>query len=127
MLYKPNWNLDIKIFCDLFQEVPFFKVQSRFTTGYAQLCNWVLSRLWNQQVSANHEEKAENGETRRRLFIRQYRLPKGVEVDQLKPSLSQDGVLTIEAPAPSLQPTERLIPIEYTKTAAQVGGGDEKK
>jgi crystallin alpha B len=78
------------------------------------------------QVCANHEEKLENGQTRRRLFIRQYRLPKGVEVDQLKPSLSQDGVLTVEAPAPSLQPTERLIPIEYTKPTAQVGDGEKK-
>jgi HSP20 family molecular chaperone IbpA len=66
------------------------------------------------QVTANHEEKKEDGQTSRRLFVRQYRLPKGVDVEQLKPSLSKDGVLTVEAPvAASLQPAEKLIPIEY--------------
>ena len=67
------------------------------------------------QVSAEHEEKNDQGETRRRLYLRQYRLPKGVDVDHLKPSLSKDGVLTIEAPATGLAPREKLVPIEYEK------------
>jgi len=65
------------------------------------------------QVSAEHDEKNEKGEVRRRLFLRQYRLPKGVDVEHLRPSLSKDGVLTIEAPAPGLAPSERLVPIQY--------------
>jgi len=73
------------------------------------------------QVSANHEDKNEAGQTRRRLFLRQYRLPKGVDVDHLSPSLSKDGVLTIEAPAPGLAPSERLIPIQYQSE----GGADQ--
>jgi HSP20 family molecular chaperone IbpA len=66
------------------------------------------------QVCAEHQEKAEDGsEVKKRLYVRQYQLPKGVEVEHLKPSMTKDGVLTVEAPAPSLAPAERLIPVEY--------------
>jgi HSP20 family molecular chaperone IbpA len=65
------------------------------------------------QVYAEHEEKKESGDSRRRMFVRQYRLPKGVDAEQIRPTLSKDGVLTVEAPAPGLTPTERLIPIQY--------------
>jgi len=65
------------------------------------------------QVHAEHEEKNEAGDMRRRMYVRHYSLPKGVDVEHIRPSLTNDGVLTIEAPAPSLAPTERLIPIEY--------------
>jgi len=64
------------------------------------------------QVSAEHEEKSEEGFERRK-FVRQYTLPKGVDGAHVRPSLTKDGVLTIEAAAPSLQPGERMIPIEY--------------
>ena len=50
---------------------------------------------------------------RRHMYVRQYSLPKGVDVEHVRPSLTKDGVLTVEAPATSLSPTERLIPIEY--------------
>ena len=50
---------------------------------------------------------------KRRLYVRQYSLPSGIDVEHVRPSLTNDGVLTIEAPATSLSPTERLIPIEY--------------
>jgi len=65
------------------------------------------------QVRAEHEEKNEKGEVSKRLYVRQYKLPKGVEVANIKPTLSKDGVLTVEAPAPGLVPSERLIPIEF--------------
>lgn len=65
------------------------------------------------QVRAEHEEKADSGETKRRLYVRQYSLPKGVDVEHVRPILSKDGVLTVEAPAPTLSITERMIPIEY--------------
>jgi len=70
------------------------------------------------QVCAEHEESNDEGATRRRLFVRQYRLPKGVDVEHLRPSLSKDGVLTIEAPAPGLAPSERLVPIQYQADSA---------
>ena len=50
---------------------------------------------------------------KRRLYVRQYSLPKGVDVEHVRPTLTKDGVLTVEAPAPSLTANERLIPIEY--------------
>ena len=43
----------------------------------------------------------------------QYTLPKGILTDKLKPTMSKDGVLTVEAPAPQLKPQEKLIPIEF--------------
>jgi HSP20 family molecular chaperone IbpA len=64
------------------------------------------------QVTADHEEKTQSG-FQRRTFVRQYSLPKGVDAEHVRPTLTQDGVLTIEAKAPSLQPGERLIPIAY--------------
>jgi len=70
-----------------------------------QLCGW--------QVHAEHEEKSDAGDMTRRLYVRQYSLPKGIDVEHVRPSLTNDGVLTVEAPATSLSPTERLIPIEY--------------
>lgn len=56
-------------------------------------------------------EKSDAGESKK-LYIRQYTLPEGVNVDGMRPTLTKDGVLTIEAPAPTLTATERLIPIE---------------
>lgn len=64
------------------------------------------------QVTADHEEQSE-GCHHRRTFVRQYSLPKGVDMEKLRPSLTNDGVLTIEAPATPLAPSERMIPIDY--------------
>jgi len=66
------------------------------------------------QVLAEHQEKSETGCVSHK-FLRQYSLPKGVDPAKVRPTLTDDGVLTIEAAAPSLQPSERLIPIEYKK------------
>lgn len=65
------------------------------------------------QVRAEHEEKSDAGDSKRRLYIRQYSLPKGVDVEHIRPTLTKDGVLTVEAAAPTLSSTERMIPIEY--------------
>jgi len=70
------------------------------------------------QVRAEHEEKAENGEVSKRLYVRQYQVPKGVEIEHLKPTLTKDGVLTIEAPAPKMTPSERLVPIQFSSEEA---------
>jgi len=66
------------------------------------------------QVVANHAEHSDTG-FQRKTFVRQYSLPKGVDTEKLRPSLTKDGVLTIEAAAPALQPCERMIPIEYNQ------------
>lgn len=63
------------------------------------------------QVRAEHEEKSEAGDMKRRLYVRQYSLPKGVDVEHVRPTLTKDGVLTIEATTSSA--AERLIPIEF--------------
>ena len=73
------------------------------------------------QVRAEHEEKTDAGDSKRRLYVRQYSLPKGIDVDHVRPTLTKDGVLTIEAPAPTLSPTERLIPIEYKADGGVAG------
>jgi len=65
------------------------------------------------QVHAEHEEKSDAGDMKRCMYVRQYSLPRGVDVEHVRPSLTKDGVLTVEAPASGLSPTERLIPIEY--------------
>jgi len=64
------------------------------------------------QVTAEHEDRTDEG-YHRRTFVRQYSLPKGVDTERIRPTLTKDGVLTIEAAAPSLKPSERLVPIEY--------------
>lgn len=64
------------------------------------------------QVTAEHEEKSEDG-YQRRTFMRRYTLPKGVDSEHIRPTLTKDGVLTIEATAPCLKPSEKLIPIEF--------------
>ena len=65
------------------------------------------------QVHAEHEEKGDAGDMKRCMYVRQYSLPRGVDAEHVRPSLTKDGVLTVEAAAPSLSPTERLIPIEF--------------
>nr|UQK61735.1 small heat shock protein [Protodriloides chaetifer] len=64
------------------------------------------------QVHAKHHEKSGESVVHREYY-RQYQLPEGVNVDLLKPTLSKDGVLQIEAPAPALKPRERQLSIEY--------------
>jgi len=64
------------------------------------------------QVTAEHEEKSEDG-FHRRTFVRRYTLPKGVDGEHIRPTLTKDGVLTIEAQALTLKPNEKLIPIEF--------------
>lgn len=66
------------------------------------------------QVEAIHETKTDTTHEQYSYF-RQYQLPKGVDANQVKPSLTKDGVLTIEAPAPALKPQERLVPIDFKK------------
>lgn len=65
------------------------------------------------QVHAKHEEKSENRSVYRE-YNREFLLPKGTNPEQIRSSLSKDGVLTIEAPLPALEAPnkERMIPID---------------
>jgi len=66
-------------------------------------------------VQAKHVEDAPGKKVHIELN-KKYVLPPNVEVKGLKSTLSKDGVLQIEAPAPAVQeaiaPKENLIPIE---------------
>jgi len=55
------------------------------------------------QVHAKHEEKSENRSVYRE-YTREFLLPKGVQPERIKSSLSKDGVLTVEAPLPTHNP-----------------------
>ncbi|XP_077981196.1 alpha-crystallin A chain-like [Glandiceps talaboti] len=64
-------------------------------------------------VCAKHEEKQDEHGYISREFTRQYIVPNGTDLQQIKSRLSQDGILTIEAPKLSVEPPkERVIPIE---------------
>ncbi|KAK9497315.1 hypothetical protein O3M35_012558 [Rhynocoris fuscipes] len=60
-------------------------------------------------VHAKHEEKSESKSVYRE-YNREFLLPKGTNPESIKSSLSKDGVLTVEAPLPSLTGPQ-LIPI----------------
>ncbi|XP_070563837.1 alpha-crystallin B chain-like [Ptychodera flava] len=64
-------------------------------------------------VHAKHEEKEDEHGYITREFKRQYVLPRGTDVDNVKSYMSQDGILTLEAPKLSIEkPKERVIPIQ---------------
>lgn len=65
------------------------------------------------QVHAKHEEKTESKSVYRE-YNREFLLPKGTNPEQIKSSLSKDGVLTVEAPLPmAITSGEKLIPIQH--------------
>lgn len=66
-----------------------------------------------RQVHAKHEEKSDTKSVYRE-YNREFLLPKGVNPELIKSSLSKDGVLTVDAPLPlQLQGGEKLIPIAH--------------
>ena len=70
------------------------------------------------QVEAKHMEKTSDGRSfSSRNFSQTFSLPKGVNPDEVKSSLSKDGTLTIEAPLPqpktSIKGSERMVPITH--------------
>lgn len=64
-------------------------------------------------VHAKHEERSENRSVYRE-YNREFHLPDGTDVEQIRSSLSKDGVLTVDCPLPSpqLQGASRRIPID---------------
>jgi HSP20 family molecular chaperone IbpA len=61
-------------------------------------------------VHAKHEEKSDTKSVYRE-YNREFLLPKGVNPETIRSSLSKDGVLTVEAPLPALTSGETMIPI----------------
>ncbi|KAL5278105.1 hsp-25 family protein [Megaselia abdita] len=62
-------------------------------------------------VHAKHEEKSETKSVYRE-YNREFLLPKGVNPETIRSSLSKDGVLTVDAPLP-LTAGEQMIPIAH--------------
>ncbi|XP_034663937.1 heat shock protein beta-6 isoform X1 [Drosophila subobscura] len=63
-------------------------------------------------VHAKHEEKSDTKSVYRE-YNREFLLPKGVNPESIRSSLSKDGVLTVDAPLPALTAGETLIPIAH--------------
>lgn len=64
------------------------------------------------QVHAKHEEKSDTKSVYRE-YNREFLLPKGVNPESIRSSLSKDGVLTVDAPLPPALTNEKLIPIAH--------------
>lgn len=63
------------------------------------------------QVHAKHEEKTDTKSVYRE-YNREFLLPKNVNPESIRSSLSKDGVLTVDAPLPAIAgPGEKMIPI----------------
>ncbi|XP_050965799.1 heat shock protein 67B1 isoform X2 [Labeo rohita] len=78
-------------------------------------------------VAGKHEERQDEHGYIARCFTRKYTLPGGVDAENLQSRLSADGILTVEAPLPSIPlPADVDISIQVDET---VGGkqqdGDE--
>lgn len=82
-------------------------------------------------VEGKHEERSDAHGTIERHFVRRFALPKGhVNMEELKSSLSSDGVLTITAPklTQSIENKSRVIPIEQTgPVKEQIEGKSEEE
>lgn len=65
-------------------------------------------------VHAKHEEKSDTKSVYRE-YNREFLLPKGVNPETIRSSLSKDGVLTVDAPLPqaALGAPETMIPIAH--------------
>lgn len=64
-------------------------------------------------VHAKHEEKSDTKSVYRE-YNREFLLPKGVNPETIRSSLSKDGVLTVDAPLPqALAAPETMIPIAH--------------
>ncbi|KAG8010695.1 Heat shock protein beta-1 [Nibea albiflora] len=72
------------------------------------------------QISGNHEERQDEHGSVSRCFTRKYKLPQGVDLQHISSSLSCDGVLSVEAPAPGTSISdpinEIVIPVQIRQT-----------
>ena len=64
-------------------------------------------------IKGEHEERQDSGSRISRSFVRKYTLPEDVNLDGLRPLISKEGKLTIEAPKRAIKgPQPRNIPIQ---------------
>ncbi|XP_015518135.1 protein lethal(2)essential for life-like [Neodiprion lecontei] len=71
----------------------------------------------NVVVEGKHEEKEDDQGWISRQFLRRYMVPSQCDIEQVRSSLSSDGILTITAPrkdAPPIENRERVIEIKRT-------------
>ncbi|XP_073696203.1 uncharacterized protein [Garra rufa] len=78
-------------------------------------------------IAGKHEERQDEHGYVARCFTRKYTLPGGVDAENLQSRLSAEGILTVEAPLPSIPlPADVNIPFQVEET---IGGkqqdGDE--
>ncbi|XP_072311563.1 heat shock protein beta-1-like [Eucyclogobius newberryi] len=83
----------------------------------------VTTKEGYMQISGKHEKKTHNYGTVSRCFTRKYKLPQGLDLQQVSASLSPEGVLFVEAPESSGTSsdvsTELVIPVQVRRTADQ--------
>lgn len=73
----------------------------------------LLTPSFPLQVHAKHEEKSDTKSVYRE-YNREFLLPKNVNPESIRSSLSKDGVLTVDAPLPAIAgPGEKMIPIAH--------------
>lgn len=71
----------------------------------------------NVLIEGKHEERQDEHGWISRQFVRKYLVPEQCDIEQLKSTLSSDGVLTITAPRKEQNPSqknERIIQIQAT-------------
>ncbi|CAJ0589055.1 unnamed protein product [Cylicocyclus nassatus] len=74
------------------------------------------------KIEGKQEIKERNGYTTR-MFVRQWRLPKEVSVEELKSNLTEDGHLAVEAPKITKRsPTSRSIEIQKSAPPVKENG-----
>lgn len=104
----------------------------------AETCRWKISLDVNHfapseisvkiqdgflEIAGKHEERQDGHGFIARSFTRKYNLPGGIDVENLQTSLSADGILTVEAPFPSIPlPADVIIPIQVETGAQTIAG-----
>ncbi|XP_016359944.1 uncharacterized protein LOC107702214 [Sinocyclocheilus anshuiensis] len=121
---------------------PMSKLQREMSGGVSEavgeMCKWKISLDVNHfapseitvktqdeflVIAGKHEERQDEHGYIARCFTRKYTLPGGVDAENLQSHLSADGILTVEAPLPSIPlPADVSIPIQVEET---VGGKQE--
>lgn len=109
-----NWNAD-GLQSPLIQDTEEGRVlKIRFDVTQYEPDEIIVKTVDNRlTVHAKHEERSEN-RTVYREYNREFHLPDGTDIDQIRSSLSKDGVLTVDCPLPTpqLHGASRTIPIE---------------
>lgn len=110
-----NWAAESGLQSPLIQDTEEGRVlKLRFDVTQYEPDEIVVKTVDNRlTVHAKHEEKSENRSVYRE-YNREFHLPDGTDVEQIRSSLSKDGVLTVDCPLPSpqLHGASRRIPIE---------------